>query len=62
VEGGFELRVTHANSTERAALPAANETVAVGGLTVVRESGTVFAERGETRVRIATREQYEGRQ
>jgi len=62
VEGGFELRVAHGNETERAALPATNETVALQGIAFVREEDAVFAERGETRVRIATRERYEGRQ
>jgi membrane associated rhomboid family serine protease len=62
VSGGFELRVTHENATDRVALPAANETVTAGGLAFTREEDAVFAERGETRVRIATRERYEGRQ
>lgn len=62
VEGGFELRVAHEGETERAALPAANETVTLRGVAFVREEDVVFAERGETRVRIATRERYEGRQ
>ena len=62
VEGGFELRVAHEGETERAALPAANETVTLRGVAFVREEDAVFAERGETRVRIATRERYEGRQ
>ncbi|WP_144798578.1 rhomboid family intramembrane serine protease [Halorubrum depositum] len=62
VEGGFELRVAHEGETERAALPAANESVALQGVAFVREDDAVFAERGETRVRIATRERYEGRQ
>ncbi len=62
VEGGFELRVAHGNETERAALPVENETVTLRGVAFVREGDAVFAERGETRVRIATRERYEGRQ
>ena len=62
VAGGFELRVAHEGETERTALPAENETVTAGGLAFVREADAVFAERGETRVRIATRERYEGRQ
>jgi membrane associated rhomboid family serine protease len=62
VTGGFELRVAHEGETERVTLPAANETVTTGGLAFVREGDAVFAERGETRVRIATRERYEGRQ
>ncbi|WP_435075862.1 rhomboid family protein [Halorubrum sp. HHNYT27] len=62
VESGFELRVMHDGETDRAAIPAANETVTAGGIAFVREADAVFAERGETRVRIATRERYEGRQ
>ena len=62
VAGGFELRVTHDGETDSTALPAANETVTAGGLAFVRDGDAVFAERGETRVRIATRERYEGRQ
>jgi len=62
VDGGFELRVEDGGETERAALPAANESVTLRGVTFVRENDAVFAERGETRVRIAERETYEGRQ
>ncbi|MFO8115641.1 MAG: rhomboid family intramembrane serine protease [Halorubrum sp.] len=62
VEGGFELRVAHDGETERAALPATNGTVTLQGVAFVREEDAVFAERGETRVRVATREIYEGRQ
>lgn len=62
VEGGFELRVDHAGTTESAPLPAENESVALQGVTFVREDRRVYAERGDTRVRIAQRERYEGRQ
>jgi membrane associated rhomboid family serine protease len=62
VEGGFELRVAHDGETRRAALPAANESVTLRGVTFVQERDAVFAVQGETRVRIATRERYEGRQ
>ena len=62
VESGFELRVAHGGETERAALPATNESVTLRGVRFVREGDAVFAERGATRVRIATRERYEGRQ
>ncbi|MFC7187044.1 rhomboid family intramembrane serine protease [Halorubrum yunnanense] len=62
VEGGFELRVAYEGETERSVLPAANESVTLRGVTLVHEEDAVFAERGETRVRIATRERYEGRQ
>ncbi|ELZ44391.1 rhomboid family protein [Halorubrum californiense DSM 19288] len=60
---GFELTVVGGSGNNvTAALPAANESVTVRGLTFVREGDAVFAERGETRVRIAQRERYEGRQ
>ncbi|WP_099256044.1 rhomboid family protein, partial [Halorubrum persicum] len=62
VDGGFELRVESGGESETAPLPAANESVTLRGVTLVRETDAVFAERGETRVRIAERERYEGRQ
>ncbi|WP_144921325.1 rhomboid family protein [Halorubrum salsamenti] len=62
VDGGFELRVESDGGNETAPLPATNESVTLRGVTLVRESDAVFAERGETRVRIAERETYEGRQ
>ena len=62
VAGGFELRVDADGGREVAALPATNESVTLEGIEFVRQSDAVFAERGETRVRIATRERYEGRQ
>jgi len=63
VEGGFELRVEgDGGETEIAPLPAVNESVTLREVTFVRENNAVFAERRETRVRIAQRERYEGRQ
>ncbi|EMA58372.1 rhomboid family intramembrane serine protease [Halorubrum kocurii] len=62
VEGGFELRVDDGGERDVAPLPATNESVTLRGVTFVRESDTLFAERGETRVRIAELERYEGRQ
>ncbi|WP_123620845.1 rhomboid family protein [Halorubrum sp. CSM-61] len=62
VDGGFELRVDGGEETETAPLPAANESVTLRGVAFIREGDAVFAERGETRVRIAERETYEGRQ
>ncbi|SFR52171.1 rhomboid family intramembrane serine protease [Halorubrum sodomense] len=62
-QGGFELSVIGGSGTNvTAPLPAANESVTVRGITLVREGDVLFAERGETRVRIAQRERYEGRQ
>jgi len=77
VETGFEIRVDDGDATATAPLPAENESVTLRGVTVVREpadsaetvdgaGGTtadaLYAERGETRVRVAERERYEGRQ
>ncbi|MDB2259793.1 rhomboid family protein [Halorubrum ezzemoulense] len=59
---GFELTVAGGSGNNvTAPLPAANETETVRGITFVREGNAVFAQRGETRVRIAQRERYEGR-
>ncbi|WP_418285361.1 rhomboid family protein [Halorubrum sp. DTA46] len=62
VEGGFELRVDREGTTESAPFPAANESVTLQGVSFVRDGDRIVAERGETRVQIAQREQYEGRQ
>ncbi|WP_128905096.1 rhomboid family intramembrane serine protease [Halorubrum amylolyticum] len=62
VEDGFELRVEGDGESEVGSLPAANESVTLRGVTFVRKSDAVFAVRGKTRVRIAERETYEGRQ
>jgi len=64
VEGGFELRV-EGDGGERPRSPhpaVVNESVTLREVTFVRENNAVFAERRETRVRIAQRERYEGRQ
>ncbi|ELZ46658.1 rhomboid family protein [Halorubrum distributum JCM 9100] len=61
-QAGFELRVDGPDGNASAPLPAANESVTLRGVELVRESDVLFAERGETRVRIAQRERYEGRQ
>ncbi|GAB3422669.1 rhomboid family intramembrane serine protease [Haloparvum alkalitolerans] len=58
VEGGFDLRVAAGNETASAALPATNESVVVGGIAFEREDRRLYAERGETRVRIANAERY----
>ncbi|SDG06702.1 Membrane associated serine protease, rhomboid family [Halorubrum xinjiangense] len=60
--GGFELRVDGPGGNASAPLPAANESVTLRGVELVRESDVLYAERGETRVRVAQRERYEGRQ
>ncbi|QWC20579.1 rhomboid family protein [Halorubrum sp. 2020YC2] len=60
--GEFELRVTGPGGNASAPLPGENESVTLRGVELLREGDAVFAERGETRVRIAHRERYEGRQ
>jgi len=62
VDAGFELRVEHEGRNETGALPGTNESVTLQGVSFVRENDRVVAERGETRVQIAQRERYEGRQ
>ena len=62
VEGGFELRVHHDGETAVAPIPEANESVTLQDVRFVREDRAVFAERGDTRVRIANEERYEGRE
>ena len=59
---GFDLRVAGPDGNATASIPPANESVTLRGVEFVREGEVVFAERGETRVRIAQRERYEGRQ
>ncbi|WP_435065427.1 rhomboid family intramembrane serine protease [Halobaculum sp. EA56] len=70
-ESGFELLVVGGNRTARAPIPGANETVTANGLRFERDGRAVFALAGEgnastgnvtgTRVRVATRERYGGR-
>ncbi|EMA68255.1 rhomboid family protein [Halorubrum aidingense JCM 13560] len=62
VDAGFELRVEHDGTNQTGALPGTNESVTLQGVSFVRENDRVVAERGETRVQIAQRERYEGRQ
>ena len=61
VEGGFELRVDHAGTTESAALPDPGESVTLQAVSFLRQGDRIIAERGETRVRVAQLERYEGR-
>ena len=58
----FELRVEHGNATRSAPVPGTNESVTLRGVEFVREDRALFAERGDTRVRVANRERYEGRE
>ena len=62
VEGGFELRVEHDGSTETAAIPGSGESTSLQGVEFVREDRRIYAERDDSRVRIANQERYEGRQ
>ena len=62
VEGGFELRVTHDGATETAPFPSAEGAVTLQGVEFVREDRRLYAERDDSRVRVATQERYEGRQ
>jgi membrane associated rhomboid family serine protease len=56
IEDRFEIAVSQENGTmETVRIPRDNETSTAGGLTFVRQERSVFAERGETRVRIARR-------
>jgi membrane associated rhomboid family serine protease len=56
IEDRFKIAVSRENETVGTVrIPRDNETATAGGLTFVREERSVFAERGETRVRIARR-------
>lgn len=62
VEEGFELRVAHGGTNVSEPLPPANESTTLRGVEFVREEEAIYAERGDSRVRIADRETYEGRE
>ncbi|MFC5136153.1 MULTISPECIES: rhomboid family intramembrane serine protease [Haloferacaceae] len=62
VEEGFELRVAHEGTNATAPIPPENESVTLRGVAFVREEEAIFAERGDSRVRVAERERYEGRE
>ena len=57
---GFELRVDHEGPVAVAPIPEPSESVTLHGVTFSRDGGVIRAVRGETRVRVAEREQYEG--
>ena len=61
-EGGFDLIVEHDGANETAPIPDAGESVRLQGVDFVREDRRLYAERGDTRLRIAERERYEGRE
>jgi membrane associated rhomboid family serine protease len=59
----FVLRVSRGGERLGVApVPSSNETVAAGGLRLTRTGRAVFAVAGDTRVRVAAREQYPGRE
>lgn len=62
-EGGFRVIVSRGNDTtlDGARLPAVNESVTVGGLTLDRVGQKLFAARNDTRVRVAAKERYRSR-
>ncbi len=62
VAGGFELRVEHDGGVETAAIPGPDESVTLQDVAFVREDRSIYAERGDSRVRVANQERYEGRQ
>ena len=53
---GFDVAVDNGDRVATEALPAANESVAVGGLEISNDDGRLVARVDETAVRIATRE------
>ncbi len=59
VAGGFNVSVARNNTTLASVpIPARNETVAVGGITLVREESNLVATANGTRVRVASKESY----
>jgi membrane associated rhomboid family serine protease len=55
---GFRVGVTHRGVTRTAPVPAANESVTLAGLRLVRDGGELVATRDDTRVVVARRETY----
>ncbi|WP_066415057.1 rhomboid family intramembrane serine protease [Halorubrum aethiopicum] len=62
VEGGFELRVAHAGENATASVPPRNESVTLQEVEFRHEAEAIYAVRGDSRVRVAERERYEGRE
>ncbi|MFC5278765.1 rhomboid family intramembrane serine protease [Halorubrum rubrum] len=62
VEGGFDLRVAHEGENATASIPPRNGSVTLQEVEFHRETEAIYAERGDSRVRIAERERYEGRE
>jgi hypothetical protein len=61
-EEAFRVRVTRANETASAPIPAANESVTLDGVELRRTSRGLVARYEETRVQVATPETYRGQQ
>lgn len=60
VSDGFELRVGHDGTLASAPVLAQNESIRLNGVTLSRQGTKLFASRGDTRVRVATVESYQG--
>jgi membrane associated rhomboid family serine protease len=58
----FDLRVTYEGTNETSRIPTVNGSVTLQGVEFVRETEAIYAERGDSRVRVAKRERYEGRE
>jgi hypothetical protein len=58
-DGFFVVVTTPDGSVDTAPVPAVNESVTAGGLTLTNEQNTVFASINDTRVRVIEREEYE---
>lgn len=59
--GSITLELRRNGSTvNRSGFLAANESVDLGAVTLVRENASIFATHNDTRVRVASRETYEG--
>ena len=57
--GSFELVLSGNNTTQRAPVPATNESVTLGNVTFVREQANVVATYDGTRVTVLRKEQYQ---
>ncbi|SEH41510.1 Membrane associated serine protease, rhomboid family [Halopenitus malekzadehii] len=61
-QGVFEVTVANGTGAATAPLPAANESVRLSGIRLVREDRRIYAETNGTRVRVLEAERYEGRE
>ena len=58
-DGFFVVVTTPDDGVDTAPIPAVNESVQAGGLTLTNEQNTIFASINDTRVRVIEREEYE---